>query len=247
MNHHLSLMPVNNVFRMKKKSFSIFKEIIKLWNTITEESLFQWIVQLETNNSPIELFETKVNAHNFDEWLQKNSLKLYRIILQLDVVNPLKLPLHLCIQKGALHVAKVLIEDGEDLETKDSFGQTPLHLASMKGLTNIVRVLLENGANVNSIERNGLTSCFLAVRAIEVDTLRLLLLHGANPNVVHNHFGQPIHLAVKQNCMNIAKILVQSGSTIDVRLKAGYETPVEYGLLKKKIKAFKIMIHNSNF
>ena len=99
------------------------------------------IVQLQTNNSPIELFETKVDAHNFGEWLERNSLKLYRIILQLDFVNPLKLPLHLCIQKGALHVAKVLIEDGEDLERKDSFGLTPLHLASMKGLSNIVKGL----------------------------------------------------------------------------------------------------------
>ena len=240
-------MPVNNLFRMNKESFLIFKEIIKLWNTITEESLFHWIVQLQTNNSPIELFETKVDAHNFGEWLERNSLKLYRIILQLDSVNPLKLPLHLCIQKGALHVAKVLIEDGEDLERKDSFGLTPLHLASMKGLSNIVKVLLENGANVNSVERNGLSPCFLAVRAIEVDTLRLLLLHGANPNIMHNYFGQPIHLAVKQNCMNIAKILVQNGSTIDVKSKVGFETPIEYGLLKKKIKSFKIMIYNSNF
>ena len=74
------------------------------------------------------------------------------------------LPLHLCIQKGALHVAKVLIEDGEDLETKNSFGQTPLHLASMKGLTNIVKVLLENGANVNSVERNGFSPSAIAWR-----------------------------------------------------------------------------------
>ena len=95
-------MPVSyDLFSMKKEVNLIFEDIKKLWNTITKESLFEWIVELESKNSPFNLFETKVDGHNFDEWVERNCLRLYRIILQLDVVNPLKLPLHLCIEKGA--------------------------------------------------------------------------------------------------------------------------------------------------
>ena len=191
------MMPVsNNLFIMKEEPLSIFQEIKKLWKKITKESLFQWIVKVETNNSPIELFESKVDAQDFDAWLGRNSLKLYRIILQLDVVNPLKLPLHLCIQRGALHAAKSLIEDGEDVETKDRSGQTPLHLAAVRNYTNIVKILLENGANVNSAARYGITPILPTVYAKHIETLWLLLSHGANPNVMTNAFGQPIHVAI---------------------------------------------------
>ena len=247
MNHHLSLMPVNNLLIMKKEPLSIFKEIKKLWKSSTKESLFQWIVQLETNNSPIELFESKVDAQDFDAWLERNSLRIYRIILKLDNVNPLKLPLHLCIQRGALHAAKVLIEDGEDVEKRDSSGQTPLHLAALRNYTNIVKVLLENGANVNSVARYGITPILPTVYAKHIETLWILLSHGANPNVMSDTFGQPIHVAIQRNSINIVKILVQSGSTIDIKFNDRFEKPIEYALSKKKIEPFKVMIYNYNF
>ena len=209
--------------------------------------MFQWIVQLEANNSQIELFETKVSNDNFDAWLERNSLRIYRIILNLNNVNPLKLPLHLCIQRGALHAAKVLIEDGEDIETKDSSGQTPLHLAALRNYKNIVKVLLENGADVNSTARYGITPILPTVYAKHIETLWLLLSHGANPNVMTNAFGQPIHVAVLMNSINIVKMLVQSGSTIDAKFNDRFEKPIEYALLKKRIEPFKVMIYNYNF
>ena len=241
-------MPVSyDLFSMKKEANLIFEDIKKLWNTITKESLFEWIVELESKNSPFNLFETKVDGHNFDEWVERNCLRLYRIILQLDVVNPLKLPLHLCIEKGASHAAKVLIKDGEDLEAKDSFGQTPLHCAcaTKTNSKNIVKILLENGANVNSVGRHGFTPIFLAVFGNHVETLLLLLLHGANPNIFC--FGQPIYFAMQYNHINIVKTLVLNGSKIDVISKeGGFETLIECVLLEKRIKCFKVTVYNSN-
>ena len=59
--------------------------------------------------------------------------------------------LHLAAQKGHVDVAKVLVENGADVNAIDGFGQTTLHLAAFYGHVDVAKVLVENGADVNAV------------------------------------------------------------------------------------------------
>ena len=66
-------------------------------------------------------------------------------------------PLHICAEEGRSDVAKILIENGADIEAKDDSFETPLYRASFAGYKNVIEVLLANGADVNAGGPDGST------------------------------------------------------------------------------------------
>jgi len=61
------------------------------------------------------------------------------------------LDLHTAARNGYIDIVKCLIENGDDVNLRDDFGETVLMHAVKKGNTDIVNILTEFGANVNAI------------------------------------------------------------------------------------------------
>jgi len=59
-------------------------------------------------------------------------------------------PLHVASRNGNLEMVKALIENGADVNSRDSSQNTPLHLACENGNLKMVMVLLENGATIDA-------------------------------------------------------------------------------------------------
>lgn len=62
--------------------------------------------------------------------------------------------LHVAVKSGELQRVKSVIEDGANLESRDSTGDTPLHLSAFKGYTEITKYLLDHGAKVDATNKD---------------------------------------------------------------------------------------------
>ena len=61
--------------------------------------------------------------------------------------------LHLAIEEGFKDIALALLEEGADVQAKDTGGWTALHWACYKGLEDVVKALIDKGSRLN-VRRN---------------------------------------------------------------------------------------------
>ena len=78
----------------------------------------------------------------------------------INTQNPI---LHKAIVKGNLKSVQYWINKGEDIEGKNSDGQTALNYAVSLNRLQIVEFLLENGAEINEENKKGYSPLYIAV------------------------------------------------------------------------------------
>jgi len=84
-------------------------------------------------------------------------------------------------------IAKVLIENGADLNQQTNQGMTALMYAvGFDDCDEIVKLLLDNGADLNMRDNNGKTALMYAASAGKVNRIKLLLEKGADPDLMDN-------------------------------------------------------------
>lgn len=68
-------------------------------------------------------------------------------------------PLHVAVLAGQMEAAKLLLEQGANINAKadDEHGGTPLHWAAATGRKDLATLLIDAGANVNAVDNNGYT------------------------------------------------------------------------------------------
>lgn len=76
-------------------------------------------------------------------------------------------PLMFAVRKGREDCARLLIDEGAEVNTPNAFGWTPLMEATRSGSPGIVRLLLENGADPAWAAPTGDTALHVAARSIQ--------------------------------------------------------------------------------
>ena len=125
-------------------------------------------------------------------------------------------PLHAASVKGHLEVASILVESGADLNSLDNLGKIPLHRVSQGGHLVMVESSLE--------------------------IARLLVSHGADVNATDNIEGDtPLHAAARSGYREIAKLLIECGTSPDV-LNRNRKTPLHVACGNGKLDVSRFLI-----
>ena len=116
------------------------------------------------------------------------------------------------IAKGDYMVAVKMIEQGADVEAKDSgAGASALHYAVMKGEMPLVSLLLQRGADVNSRTKSGTTPLHTAVLYKQTEIAEYLIEKGADVNAKSASGATPLGLAIAANHNTVEQMLRRRG------------------------------------
>ncbi len=115
--------------------------------------------------------------------------------------------INVALDKNHLDIAKLLVENDDDVNSKLDNGDTILHLAISKFAFDIISILIAKGADVNLTDSKGETPLSIAVRNSDIKTVELLLRNNANPDIKENYGKPAIYYAKKQGQKDILNLL----------------------------------------
>jgi ankyrin repeat protein len=140
-------------------------------------------------------------------------------------------PLHKAAQQGQLVVARFLIENGADLDSRDGFGRTALHWAALNGHKSMAELLLARGADPNAFISAGPTSAgftplhFAAQNGYR-NVCEALLVGKADLNArTESDRATPLHQAAARGFTSVAELLLARGAEVNARNMSG-STPL---------------------
>jgi len=122
-------------------------------------------------------------------------------------------PLMVASVNGHEEVARVLINNGADVNTKRTYHRiTPLIMATTEGHMEIVKLLLAKGADVNAKTRRAESPLYLATREGHKEIVKLLLEKGADVNAKDNYGTTALKVASDIGHTDIVKMLKEAGA-----------------------------------
>ncbi|NOR54738.1 MAG: hypothetical protein GQ531_00870 [Sulfurovum sp.] len=107
-----------------------------------------------------------------------------------------------------------LLDEGDDIEMKNKFGDTPLTFAIKQNDDRLAKILLEYGSNPNVMSKNGFyTALSDVVVTNRILTAKLLLEHGSNVNYQYKKSETALTVAAK-GCRNfdMVQLLLENGA-----------------------------------
>ena len=145
-------------------------------------------------------------------------------------------PLNDAAKEGNLDEVKRLIEEGANIEVRDSSRATPLYNALDRGNKDVVVFLILKGANVNVNCTEGYTPLHRATRFFggDKELVNLLIANGANVNAFDDFGYKPLHMAAYYNLTEIAEILIANSANLN-KVSKRNSTP----LMEAEMQGFK--------
>lgn len=126
--------------------------------------------------------------------------------------------LHYAANSFFLDVAKELIANNIDVNSKDVSGKTPLHLACCTNHPEMVELLIDSGAKVDAqtYDIAGFKTPLLTMLSspirVNSDIVRILLKNGADPKATSKEGNSALWYARLWNRRGIVKLLKQAGA-----------------------------------
>jgi predicted DNA-binding WGR domain protein len=118
-----------------------------------------------------------------------------------------------------------LIEQGADINARDTHKRTPLHSHASSWCGN-VKLLLELGADIEALDNDDETPLHASASGFRTEAVKVLISHGADVNAVSKRHQTPLEKALME-CRNtdivemskISKILIEHGAKISDSMK----------------------------
>ncbi|MGA2435002.1 MAG: ankyrin repeat domain-containing protein [Bryobacteraceae bacterium] len=130
-------------------------------------------------------------------------------------------------EDGNLDRVRALIDNGADVNARDTWGKTALMYAASKDHVDVVRVLLQKGADVNAKTTNstpewlnGWTALMYAANHGNCNAVRILLNEGANAKVTADD-GQTVLVQATGCRDDIIRALQRTGADLDAKSSTG--------------------------
>lgn len=133
-----------------------------------------------------------------------------------DVMYENVTPLHFAVILRYVKIAKLLIEQGANVNVQDKAKYTPLHYAVENNLTEVVEKLIEKGADVEIENKFKETALHLAVENENAEIAQILIASDNKGHLINaqNSNGKTaLHLAVESDNVEIVKSLLKNPYT----------------------------------
>ncbi|MCJ1461962.1 hypothetical protein MMC07_000562 [Pseudocyphellaria aurata] len=120
------------------------------------------------------------------------------------------------VRAGHEEMARLLLQNGVDVNAAGGKDGTALQVASFFGRQDMAKLLIENGADVNIESRNHHgTALQAASEGGHEDIVRLLLKNGANVNIENESFGSALRAASYRGHGQIASLLLEKDANVN--------------------------------
>ncbi|TXJ60318.1 ankyrin repeat domain-containing protein [Brachyspira aalborgi] len=156
-----------------------------------------------------------------------------------------KTPLIIAVGNSYIDTAKILIENGANINAVDIEGWSALSYAVNNGdieiaklllenkakikdelllaikspivesSINIMKLLIDNKANINYTDENGFTPLNITIESGDMELTKFLITNGANVNSLMQDGVSLIGYAIAQNNMDLLQILIENGANVN--------------------------------
>jgi ankyrin repeat protein len=138
-------------------------------------------------------------------------------IIGIERAHESDVPLHRAIQKNDVDQVRKLIEEGADVNAKDSSDRIPLGYAAEKGNMEIVELLISSGADVNGKGHDDQVPFVWASEVGHLDIAKLLILEGTDANARDNGGSTCLIWAAWKGRTELIQILLDAGADINAK------------------------------
>ena len=102
-----------------------------------------------------------------------------------------------CRDCNNINIVAFLLENGVNINVRDTIDQTPIIIASQNGCTDIVIMLLDTGADIHHRNDQGENALISAAQEGYIDVVKVLLEAGADINQSNSDGETPLELAIR--------------------------------------------------
>ncbi|MEO4053250.1 hypothetical protein [Solibacillus sp. CAU 1738] len=170
----------------------------------------------------------KTLPKNFDELIEAGDISALKEVFmkcELDARGGYSKTTALSFFNIPNELVRWLVEQGADINARDSYGRSALHEQAKSWCGN-TELLLELGADIEAIDYQNETPLFAAAAFFKTNTIRTLVSKGANISAVNMMNQTPLDkaLAVCRNInivdmVEVADILLNAGKTVTPEMK----------------------------
>ena len=227
-----SLTLISSLYTYENGLFKNVSSLAILCSTLTVSNVLMQVRLFKLFDSSIEkeMSGESVQDQTMKKLVGKELDKAIREVVEDDNVSRLRELLEtyddvterdISYGRKALHVArhvavaKLLIQNGADVNAVDEAHRTSLHCATLEGHVDVAKLLIQNGADVNAVNKGNWTSLHFTTWKGHVDVVKLLIQNGADVNSVDKDKRTSLHVAARYGHVDVAKLLIHNGADVN--------------------------------
>ena len=149
--------------------------------------------------------------------------------------------LRIACQEGHIDKARLLLDQGAEVDGATDDGVTPLIAACWRGHVDAALLLLDNGAEVNRAMNDGRMPLHIACQKGHVETARLVLDRGAVVDRTEKGGRTPLHIACQKGHVETARLVLDRGADVD-RADKEDETPLLVACEKGHVEMARLLL-----
>ena len=190
------------------------------------------------DKSPVDLTLLEKSAENSAKIMQMIIDKVDKKIINDSLEG--KTPLIIAVGNSYIDTAKILIENGANINAVDIEGWSALSYAVNNGDIEIAKLLLENKAKIKDELLIAIKSPIVESR---INMMKLLIDNKANINYTDENGFNPLNIAIESGDMELTKFLITNGANVNSLMQDGVSL-IGYAIAQNNMDLLQILIEN---